>query len=130
MKPLPMNSSDEALIEFIDGWAGLLEREDYESAFAYTDHVADMGWTPTLIREVIKSYDAARPDQKVTVDGVPSDVTQQKRVTWWPKARPGGVGEIWYDLNIDGMASDLTATFYIIRDRSGLTVRLNDIHVM
>ena len=40
------------------------------------------------------------------------------------------VAEIWYDLNIDGVASDLTATFRVVRGRDGLTIYLNDIHVM
>ena len=130
MNPLPSNASDEELIRFIDGWAALLEREDYGAAFAYTEHVAEMGWTPELIRYVIKAYGEGRPEQKVTVAGVPSDVAQRKDVTWWKENRPGGAGEIWYDLNIDGVASDLTATFSIVRDRGGLKIRLNDIHVM
>lgn len=44
--------------------------------------------------------------------------------------RYGEVGEIWYDLNIDGVASDLTATFRVVHVPEGLIVRLNDIHVM
>ena len=43
---------------------------------------------------------------------------------------PGSLGEIWYDLNIDGYVSDLTATFAIHGSSDGLTVALNDIHVM
>jgi hypothetical protein len=48
---------------------------------------------------------------------------------WKPNPR-GEVGEIWYDLNIDGVASDLTATFRIVRVPGGLELRLNDVHVM
>jgi hypothetical protein len=33
-------------------------------------------------------------------------------------------------LNIDGLASDLTATFWIVDTPGGLILRLNDIHVM
>jgi hypothetical protein len=40
------------------------------------------------------------------------------------------VGEIWYDLNIDGVVSDLTATFRVVRVPGGLVMRLNDLHVM
>jgi hypothetical protein len=130
MKPLPTSTSDEELLAFIDGWAMLMEREDYAAAFAYTDHIAEMGWTPALIREVVKAYGDGRPDQKVTVRGVPSDVSQRKEVDRWERNAYGEIGEIWYDLNIDGVASDLTATFRIIQDRDELTIRLNDIHVM
>ena len=41
-----------------------------------------------------------------------------------------GIGEIWYDLNIDGVTTDLTATFFIVHDRAGIKVMLSDIHVM
>jgi len=41
-----------------------------------------------------------------------------------------GIGDIWYDLNIDGYASDLTATFFIQKRTDGLVLVLNDIHVM
>jgi hypothetical protein len=78
MKALPASASDNEMVRFIDGWAALLEREDYVGAFAYTDHDPATGWTPDLIREVIKAYGEKRPDQKVTVAGAPSDVTQRK----------------------------------------------------
>jgi hypothetical protein len=130
VKPFPKGVSDEELLHFIDGWATFMEREDYAGAFAHTDHVQHMHWTPDLIREAVKAYGDARPDQRVTVDGVPTDVTQRKEVSWFKKPAGGEVGEIWYDLNIDGEASDLTATFRIVEARNGLTVYLNDIHVM
>jgi hypothetical protein len=130
VKILPETAIDADLIAFIDGWAALMEREDYEAAFAYTDHIPEMGWTPSLIRQVIKNYGEAHENQRVTVAGVSSDVTQRKRVDRWSANRYGEVGEIWYDLNIDGVASDLTATFRVVRIPQGLVVRLNDIHVM
>jgi hypothetical protein len=52
------------------------------------------------------------------------------RVKWEPTNRAGEVGEIWYDLNIDSVASDLTATFRLVRVPGELLVRLDDIHVM
>ena len=82
------------------------------------------------MRDVIKGYGRALPNQKVTLTGRPSDVTQRKQVTWWKAERAMGSGEIWYDLNIDGVASDLTATFWLVRDATGIKVVLNDIHVM
>jgi hypothetical protein len=130
MAPLPAAVTDVDLIAFIDRWAALLEREDYDAAFAFTDHIPEMRWTPALVREVIKSYGEARPDQRVTVDGVPTDISQRKRVDRWPTNAHGCFGEIWYDLNIDGEASDLTATFALKWADGGVTVHLNDIHVM
>ena len=130
VKPLPYPTSDTDLLRFIDGWAALMEHEDYEGAFAYTDHTPEMGWSPSLLREIVKAYGHAQPDQKVTLAGVPSDVSQRKEVTYWRENRFGEIGEIWYDLNIDGVASDLTATFRIVRGALGLSIRLNDVHVM
>jgi hypothetical protein len=128
---LPETTTDAEFIEFADRWASLLEREDYEAAYAFTAHDPYHGWTAELIRRVIKSYGEARAGQRVTVSGVPTDVSQRKQVDRWEPPNPAGeVGEIWYDLNIDGAASDLTATFRLVRVPGGLLVRLNDIHVM
>ena len=130
MNPLARDSSDADLITFVDEWAALLEAEDYEGAFDFTDHVPEMKWTPDLIRKVIKSYGDALPQQKVTVAGKPTDIAQRKVVSRWPCNAINEVGEIWYDLNIDGLVSDLTATLSVTDTPSGLIVMLNDIHVM
>lgn len=89
-----------------------------------------MRWTPDLIREVIIGYDEGDAAQKVTVNGNPTDVSQRKEVMRWPEHRFGGVGEIWYDLDINGYVSDLTATFTIKESSNGLIVVLEEIHVM
>ena len=130
MKPLPTTASDEELLRFIDSWVSLLEAEDYEAAFSYTEHDLGMGWTPELIREVIKSYGGAKPWQRVTLAGQPTDVSQRKQVLRLEPNAIGEVGVIWYDLNLDGIVSDLTATFHLCLSSKGLLVRLNDIHVM
>lgn len=130
MIPLPDDVSDADLIAYVDRWAALLEAEQYEAAFTWTDHDPSQGWTAQLIRDVIKAYGDARHSQKVTLEGKPTDVSQRKNVTRWPSPRRAGIGEVWYDLNIDGFASDLTATFWIVGTPRGLTLTLNDIHVM
>jgi hypothetical protein len=130
MTPLPSTSADDDLIAFVDRWASLLEKEAYSEAYQLTEHDPDMGWTPQLIRNVIKSYGKASPTQRVTLAGKPTDISQRKEVTRWPQNRLKGIGEVWYDLNIDGFASDLTATFWIAATPAGLILRLNDIHVM
>ncbi len=130
MTPLPSTATDHDLIAFVDQWATLLEREAYSEAYQLTDRDPGTGWTPELIRKVIKSYGGASPTQRVTLAGKPTDITQRKEVTRWPQNRPKGIGELWYDLNIDGYASDLTATFWIVSTPAGLILRLNDIHVM
>ncbi|KQT38216.1 hypothetical protein [Methylophilus sp. Leaf414] len=130
MSHLPKFATDQELIKFVDDWAALMESEDYEAAFALTAHIPEMKWTPSLMKDVVKAYDECSPDQKVTVQGMPSDVSQRKEVSRWPKNRYGEIAEIWHDLNINGLASDLTATFRVVESNNGLVVKLNDIHVM
>jgi hypothetical protein len=131
MKTLfPHGASDDDLVRFVDQWASLMESEDYAAAYEFTSHDPYKKWTPALMQEVVKAYGESSPSQKVTLQGIPTDITQRKEVTRWPKNQYGAVGEIWYDLNINGMVSDLTATFTIIESESGLRIELNDIHVM
>jgi hypothetical protein len=130
MKALSASTTDDELIRFIDGWAALLESEDYAGAYAYTEHDPSREWTAALMRDVIKDYGDRKPSQRVTVTGRPSDITQRKEVSRSANGRQRYVGEIWYDLNIDGVVSDLTATFDLIAEGGTLKVRLNDIHVM
>jgi hypothetical protein len=130
MKPLPLHISDNQLLDFIDEWVSLLEREDYEAAYHHTDHNQAMHWTPELIREVIKAYDEGLSDQKVTLKGIATDITQHKEVNRSANSGKAYLGEIWYDLNINGKVSDLTATFDLRQTQEGIIVRLNDIHVM
>lgn len=130
MKPLAHNSTDAELLLYIDQWVRLLDAEDYESAFALTEHHPEMGQTPRLIREIIKSYGESNPEQKATLTGKPTDITQRKEVTRFDISPRGEAGEIWYDLNIDGITSDLTATFTIRATPGGLIIQLDDIQVM
>jgi hypothetical protein len=130
MTALPATATDGDLIAYVDRWASLLEKEAYSEAFEFTDHDPAMHWSPELIRTVIKGYGETSPAQRVTLDGQATDIKQRKEVKRWPQNRLKGIGEVWYDLNIDGLASDLTATFWIVSTDNGLVLRLNDIHVM
>ncbi len=130
MTPLPLTISDAELITFIDVWAALLEEGDYQAAYQYTAHDPEMHWTPELMQEVIESYGDAELGQRVTVVGTPTDVQQRKEVDRWPINRSGSAGEIWYDLNINGQVSDLTAIFSLEQTANGIMIYLNTIHVM
>jgi hypothetical protein len=63
------------------------------------------------------------------VDCISTDVSSAKRDRR-PKNDHGEIAEVWYDLNINGLACDLTATFRVVENSDGLVVKLNDIHVM
>ena len=129
MEILRLEATDAELIAAADRWAALMELEDYTRAYDFTDHNPHQGWTPDLVGRVVRSYGEAQAGQRVTVAGRPTDITQTKEVM---RSDETGVdvGTIWYDLNIDGLVSDLTATFDIVRVTTGLALRLNDIHVM
>jgi hypothetical protein len=127
---LPISATVPQIISFVDAWVACLEREDYGSAYAFTEHNPDMGWSPELVREVIKAYGNSAPTQKATLDGAATDRVQRKEVHHFVEARDGYLGYVWYDLNIDGRLSDLTATFDIRSTSNGLVLVLEDIHVM
>ena len=130
MQHLPGASSDREILAFLDRWAALLEREDYQAAFEFTDHIPNSSWNPGLIREVIKAYGEPDSDNRVTVEGRPTDITQRKEVVRRRNEARRYIGYVWYDLNLNGFASDLTATFDLIETDRGLSVQLTDIHVM
>ena len=130
MQPLPTDITDSELIAFIDNWAALLECEDYEAAFAFTDHIPELGWNVGLIREVIKSYGDVDPNRRVTVEGLATDVTQRKQVNRGAANPDGYCGEILYDLNIDGKATDLSAVFRLRQTADGVTVHLQNVSVV
>lgn len=130
LTPLARNVTDAELIGLIDRWVSLLERADYEAAFALTDHLPELGWSPTQLREVIHWYGPHDPHRRVTLECAPTDITERKVVSRWPEPMPNGFfGEIWYSLNIDGKASDLTASFTLRYTAEGVTVHLEDIDV-
>jgi hypothetical protein len=128
MQPLPRSATDDQLIEVAHQWARLLEAQDYEGAFALTEH-EDTGWSPELLRQFIEGYGDAEPNQQVTFHGTPTDISQRIEVARWPE-KNGAIGEVWYDLNINGLVSDVTATFYVCMVPGGLVLSLNDVHVM
>lgn len=88
MKPLPANVSDEQLLEFVDQWAALLAQEDYDAAFAFTDHEEQFRWSADMIRASIKDYDEADPEQTVTVEGVPAHIAQRKSIRRHGESQP------------------------------------------
>lgn len=132
-------ATDGEIIASIDGWVRLLEDERYFDACASVDAPPGGSWKPELIRSLIKDgWDDAPKDHIVTLAGVPRrhDIngrvfvrTQRKDVNRFEPNDGGEVAEIWYDLNVDGVVSDLTATFRLVRVQPGLKLRLYDICV-
>lgn len=130
MKLLPRDATDKQLIEEVHQWVRLLEVEKYDAAYSYTGHIENSGWSPEFIKQFIEGYGEAEPSQKVTFNGKSTDIHQRIEVSRWKENECEEIGEVWYDLNINGFASDITATFRICVVPGGLVLKLNDVHVM
>jgi hypothetical protein len=125
MNTFPEDVTDAELIAFVDRWVALLEREDYVAAHGLIPTDRDSRWTPERIRWAIDGS-----GRRVTVAGESREFAQRKEVDRWEDPGTGEVGEVWYDLNLDGVVSDLTARFRIVITPGGLMVRFHDIGVM
>jgi len=141
MSHLPHDASDDAILAFVNEWAALLAAEEYERAFAFTAHVRGCTLTPATFRAHVElmahlhadcwedSYGVLEPRYRVTLQGAPTHKSQKKEVERWPKNARGTVGQVWYDLNFGGFATDYTATFEIQDDGEGLAIALMDVGV-
>ncbi|MFD2717520.1 hypothetical protein ACFST9_02265 [Hymenobacter monticola] len=138
-------ATSEEVIGLVDQWTVLLEQEKYEEAYAFLE--AEPFWSAVLIKEIIQAY-GDELKNKVTLlnNGTAVDsagnirpAKQRKEVEWYSEKRSleEGIGwfdenrgDVWYDLNINGFVSDLTATFNLEKRNDRLHVILQDIHVM
>ncbi|MBT3378971.1 MAG: hypothetical protein HN742_38180 [Lentisphaerae bacterium] len=140
MMMLPANATDERMLDLVRDWVDALVKEDYEAAFAMTAHDPYYKWTPVLMQSVIHGYGLPEPrgDGKVfRVTPMDSASGQRPRheVEYFDEPRPvtdtdqSVVGEVWFDLPLNGEWSDLTATFQVRRSTNYTVLVLNEIHV-
>ncbi len=130
MQILPSHSSDQQLLEIVHEWVRLLEADKYGEAFSLIEPMPDTGWTPDFLKEFVAGYGDEEPGQHVTLEGKSTDISQRIKVTRWAQNSSSEIGEVWYDLNINGFATDITATFSIFVVSDGMVLKLNDVHVM
>jgi hypothetical protein len=141
---LTLHCSKEEILDFIDQWVILLAQEKYDEAIAFLD--VEPGWTADLIKGIIAENGDS--NDRVTLhnngtsvdgDGKVLPTTQRKEVEWYSKERSiaekigwfdENRGDVWYDLNINGLVSDLTATFDLEKRDGRVHIILHDIHVM
>lgn len=140
MTPLPPTASDEEILDVVRAWVGLLAADRYDAAL---DHIPSLAyWTPALLRTVVASCGSPDPEDdrgcRITPIDTASDHDKRPShdVERFDEARVDDVnpaatviGYVWFDLPLDGAWSDLTATFDVLADASGLTLRLDDVHV-
>ncbi|GAB2869511.1 hypothetical protein [Hymenobacter ruber] len=141
---LTLDCSNGEILDFIDQWVFLLAQEKYDEAMAFME--AEPYWTADLIREIITENGSSSDrvtlhNNGTSVDGTGKvwPTTQRKEVEWYSEERSKAEeinwfdenkGDVWYDLNINGLVSDLTATFDLEKRDGRIHVILQDIHVM
>lgn len=125
--------TDGAVFAVIERWVGLLVARKYADAlgmFTVSEH-----WTPDLLRNVLRNYGFIEPHPKgttfsVTPIGTAAGDGPRFSVTWFDKPTGSPVGYARYDLPLNGEWSDVTASFDILETPEGLTLALDDVHVM
>ncbi|MFC1745781.1 hypothetical protein ACFL35_17445 [Candidatus Riflebacteria bacterium] len=131
---LPINTSDKEILNYIDTWAETLAKEDYIAAFNMTEHDSYYGWTPELMGKVISGYGLPGKTKNGIVYKVTSPLTATGERYHYEVERlnsPGKLlGNIYYDLPLNGEWSDLTATFRLEKAGDYLKVILEEIHVL
>ena len=132
---LPASASDAEVLAVVERWAGLLAAEDYEGAYGMTAHEPYFEWTAQLMREVIEGYGLPDPHPDGPFKVSPLETAKggpapRRRVNHDdPSKRNGAIGDVWFDLPLNGECSDLTATFSLYRSDGGIVLSLNEIHV-
>ena len=130
---LSANPKDEEILSVIDTWLGALANGDYERAYRVTEHDAYYRWTPRLIEEVVRGYGLKLGDESsahrvsrgaATSGGPPRRSIDRQNVP------PGVIAFVEHDLPLDGVWSDLTATFRVEPRGTDAVLILEDIHVL
>jgi len=144
--PIKIYSTDKIEIEkAVLYWIELLAEEKYDEAYQLTLHDPYYQWSPSNIKEVIHGYGLPDEDleekHKVTSPEsaiVNSNINPYKDIDFFDDAfrkvdeRHGMtiVGNIIYDLPINGAWSDLAVTFKILQKGNFLMLELNEIHML
>src|SRR5262249_55871439 len=138
---LPVSSTAADILALVEQFVDNLATRDYgvaHSLLRQSQHYAY--WTPALIEEVISSYgpptgesDVERSQVTARSSAREAGYSPCREVTFYEEPstlRDASIGDVHYDLPINGVWSDLTAIFGIHRDEAGVTLELEDIHVL
>jgi hypothetical protein len=139
MITLPANAPDADILALVQRWADLLAEGGYvQSQSLLMGNGAERDWPPQLVAELIGSYElppAVDTSEKSRVTPVGEarvfDIQPRPSVSRWEtRGRPGVVGDVHFDLPINGAWSDLTAIFFLQQVAGGIALELFDIHVL
>jgi len=139
MITLPVSATDADIFAVVQRWVDLLADGDFGQAQSLLMRDgAEREWTPQVVADLIESYElppAVRSvgKSRVTPIGEASvfDIQPRPSVSRWvADGRPGVVGDVHFDLPINGVWSDLTAIFLLRQVAGGIALELFDIHVL
>uniref|UniRef100_UPI0035CAA33E hypothetical protein n=1 Tax=uncultured Hymenobacter sp. TaxID=170016 RepID=UPI0035CAA33E len=138
---LPIDVSDEDLLDAVRLWIHLLEAERYEEALEYTYQDPYYEWTPELIRDVIygygfpeyegepEIYKVTSMEEAVGTNGNPYAEVEFHMPRKHRTEDALIVGEIWFSLPLNGKWSDVTATFNVLYMPYCVSLELQEIHI-
>src|SRR5262249_9566318 len=151
MMTLRPDATDADLLAVVGGWVDLLAAGEYAQAQALLVRVEqERHWPPERVAAGVPPYPPRPPGPRAGAGGggpraqaegaVRVTPVRQARVAdllprhavsrWGPGCRPGVVGDIHFDLPINGAWSDLMATFFFRRVPGGLALELWDLQVV
>lgn len=166
MKTLPLEASDQEILDAVREWVGLLIEERYTDAYEFLYHKeGSYYWTAEMIATAIHYYGSLEPleggeickvtpSEEAVVDPptympLRQDVQRYRDydpdASLWrlengkrtklflrdlPMAKENPGGYVWFDLALNGYASDLTATLDFRVVNNLFVFELNDIRVM
>jgi hypothetical protein len=124
---------DAAVLALVERWVDLLALHGYDEALGLL--LPNAGWTAALLQKVIANYGfvEARSDGRVSVVTPIASATgagPRAEVTWFQHAWGEVVGDVRFDLPLDGAWSDVTALFDIVAVSEGVVLALDDVHVL
>jgi len=130
--------SNEAVLAAVEEWIELLADDRYQEAFERLDPNGQYEWTPELIRNTAAGYGDPCGH---TNDGVSHRVTSvanaresktpvYRDVEWHGKPIRGFIGVVHHDIPLDGEWSDLTAIFLVREVKGGVSLVLDQLHVL
>ena len=130
---LSFHPADEEILCAVEAWIDDLSRGDFDSAYARTDHDKYYQWSPELMRSVIEGYGSplsAEPKRKSSVTSRTLALGEApRRVVDREAMPPNSIAYVEYRLPLDGIWSDLSATFRVEPRETGSALVLEEIHV-
>ena len=130
---LSSHPTDDEILDTVETWIDDLARKDFKAAFARTDHDKYFGWSPALIEAVVQGYGlpgTTKQGRKCEVSSRSSSAgVPHRRVVNRNELPLNSIASVEYSLPLDGMWSDLTATFRLEAREHGSVLVLEEIHV-